>query len=92
LLDRGYSKERYYGAGVFQHGPEESWPEWARFVAHHGIDEFYYWEIRNNPDALMIKDEDIADNTKEWRLAYFTDEKRAYLEDKYTKAMDLLHG
>jgi (p)ppGpp synthase/HD superfamily hydrolase len=79
LLDRGYSKDVAYQAARDNHSVACT------------PDEFYYLNIRRNHDALMIKDEDIADNTKEWRLNYFTDEKRDYLENKYAKAMKMLH-
>lgn len=47
---------------------------------------FYYEDIRNNPDALMIKLADIADNSQEWRLAYLEEETQQRLRDKYDKA------
>ena len=90
LMDRDASKAKYYNVGEFQEGPEETWPEWAQFVAHHSIDEFYYWEIRKNDGAKMAKLADIHDNMQVWRLSYLPQATQGRLIAKYTKAIDLL--
>lgn len=55
-----------------------------------GRDTFYYENIRNNPDALMIKLADIHDNTQEWRLSYLPKETQSRLRKKYDKAKSIL--
>lgn len=87
LLDRHASKEKYYSVGESQKGPEETWPTWAQYVAHHSPDEFYYWEIKGNPGAKMVKLADIGDNTLPWRLSYLPEATQDRLEIKYEKAV-----
>lgn len=48
----------------------------------------YYAGIRANPDARMIKEADIRDNTAPWRLSYLPEATQARLTVKYAKALD----
>src|SRR6478735_856548 len=50
----------------------------------------YYKDIKNNPDALMIKAADIADNTLEWRITHLDPETQVRLRQKYAKAKEAL--
>jgi (p)ppGpp synthase/HD superfamily hydrolase len=90
LVDRDISKATYYAVGKDQKGPEEDWPEYARFIAHHDIDEYYYWCIKKNPGAVVVKLADIGDNLQPWRLSYLPDETQDRLRAKYAKAIELL--
>jgi (p)ppGpp synthase/HD superfamily hydrolase len=90
LVDRDHSKAIYYNVGKDQSGPEDTWPEYAQFIAHHSIDEFYYEEIRKNPAARMVKLADINDNLQPWRLSYLKPETQERLRAKYAKAHELL--
>ena len=90
LLDRNHSKAIVYDVGKDQTGPEHTWPQYAQYIAHHSIDEFYYWQILNNPDAKMIKLADIADNLQPWRLNYLDDETQKRLREKYAFALSIL--
>jgi (p)ppGpp synthase/HD superfamily hydrolase len=49
--------------------------------------EAYYAGIRANPDARMIKEADIRDNTAPWRLSYLSEETQARLTKKYEQAL-----
>jgi len=55
-------------------------------------DEFYYFEIRNNHGAKLVKLADIGDNTQPWRLSYLPQNKQDYLRAKYAKALENLNG
>jgi (p)ppGpp synthase/HD superfamily hydrolase len=91
LLDRGYSEKKYRTLRQQQHVAEHGEFLNQKTITKQEIDDFYYNEIRENPDALMIKDEDINDNTELWRLSYFGEEKKNYLVSKYTHAHHRLH-
>jgi (p)ppGpp synthase/HD superfamily hydrolase len=47
----------------------------------------YYAAIRKNPDAVLVKQADITDNTLPWRLAYLPDETQDRLRVKYMRAL-----
>jgi (p)ppGpp synthase/HD superfamily hydrolase len=50
--------------------------------------DLYYAQIRENPDAVLIKAADIRDNTAPWRLSYLPEETQARLAKKYARALD----
>ena len=80
LLDRDYSREIWEDLQA-KHGDHESFPD---------ADTFYYDQIRDKPEAKMVKLSDIGDNTLVWRLSYLKPEKQEYLQAKYLKARQLL--
>lgn len=53
-------------------------------------DHYYYFHIKNNPDATLIKRADIADNTQRWRLNYLAPDTQTRLVAKYDKALERL--
>ena len=52
--------------------------------------EYYYFRIRNNSTAQLVKIADIEDNSQPWRKAYLDADVRERLTQKYKKAMDIL--
>jgi hypothetical protein len=54
--------------------------------------EFYYSRIKKDPGAKLVKLADIEDNRSPWRLSYLSDETQVRLDNKYTKALELLNA
>jgi len=77
LVDRGASRIKY---------------ERLNHISELSPDEFYYFEIRNNPGALQVKLADIGDNTQPWRLAYLPVKDQDRLRAKYAKGIEYLTG
>jgi (p)ppGpp synthase/HD superfamily hydrolase len=50
----------------------------------------YYYQVRDNPGARMVKLADIDDNMLPWRRAYLSQEKQDRLALKYARARDIL--
>lgn len=92
LLDRGFSAAKYNNlkAGCSyndrQTWTNEMWDAWRL-----PVDEFYYYQIRQNIGATIVKNSDIGDNRQPWRLVYLSAEQQAKLDTKYNKALALLN-
>lgn len=68
-----------------------SYAQWETDAADFiSADDFYYYNIKYNSDAKMIKLADIADNTLLYRLAYLPTDRQEKLTAKYAKATELL--
>jgi (p)ppGpp synthase/HD superfamily hydrolase len=50
----------------------------------------YYAAIRENPDAVAVKQADIRDNLAPWRLSYLDGSTQLRLMDKYATALRLI--
>lgn len=87
LLDRSNSARVYAHLEDARYLPQMQ----AAYDKAADKDEFYYLRIRENPDALMIKLADIADNTLPYRLAYLPQERQDKLRAKYAKALEILN-
>lgn len=57
---------------------------------HGNKDDYYYYHIRRNPGALIVKKADIGDNLQPWRLEYLPVATQERLQNKYAKALELL--
>lgn len=79
LLDRDYSKLTFYNGG-YEYDPKYKG----------NPSDFYYYNIRRNPGALIVKKADIGDNTQPWRLEYLDKPTQERLRAKYAKALELL--
>jgi (p)ppGpp synthase/HD superfamily hydrolase len=87
LLDRNLS-ESYWNAIEKNHN-NSIWTErWINKTK----DDYYYYHIKKNPGALMVKLADIEDNTSPWRIAYLSEDTQMRLGEKYTKAKTILLG
>jgi len=53
-------------------------------------DGFYYYEIKSNPQATLVKLADIEDNLAPWRQSYLSDDTQKRLQTKYAKARRIL--
>lgn len=78
LLDRDFSKNVYTNWHT-AFNPEDEEYFWT-------ADDFYYYHIRQNSGALMVKLADIEDNLANWRLSYLPPETVIRLREKYRKA------
>lgn len=83
LVDRHYSEKVYNG-----HAERYQWEFGTQWK--YTKDEFYYYHIKKNPGALMVKLADIEDNLANWRLSYLPDDTIARLREKYRKAQVML--
>lgn len=55
-------------------------------------DGFYYFAIKQNPQATMVKLADIEDNLAPWRQTYLSQETQDRLSAKYAKARKILEA
>lgn len=86
LMDRGLSRKEFHRLNPDYDGPIHgdsrtapgTWPQ---------IDEYYYAQIRKNPDAVQVKLADIGDNLQPWRLSYLSEQTQVRLREKYAKAI-----
>lgn len=93
LLDRGYSRNRYDRLKSWaKNVSEDAWSDDMRLAMTHTADDFYYIEIRNVPEAKMIKEEDMRDNRQPWRTSYLTPETQDRLNAKYDHAEEVLNS
>jgi (p)ppGpp synthase/HD superfamily hydrolase len=87
LLDRGISAHIYENMGDdalhFVFGEDS-------VRVNMTPDEYYYFAIRRNRDAVTVKLADIGDNLQPWRLVYLPAKQQEKLQIKYTKAVRLL--
>lgn len=83
LLDRDYSANLWWQVTVM--------PPTKESLVKSVQDKFYYLNIKNNPDALIIKLADIGDNLQPWRLNYLDDETQKRLRKKYAGALEILN-
>lgn len=106
LLDRDYSK-RVWDARIAARDPHvfelslhidesEAYRQYdeANFpgpVRDMDKDGFYYYSIKADRNATIIKLADIADNMAGWRLAYLSEETQNRLRAKYGKALAILN-
>lgn len=91
LLDRGYSSGEFDKINHARDvGGTIKGKSWYIALGPDGRDEFYYYAIRQDPAALMIKKADIRDNTAPWRMSYLSEETQTRLWAKYGKAMKYL--
>lgn len=51
----------------------------------------YYYQVRDNAGARMVKLADIDDNMLPWRRSYLSQEKQTRLAIKYARARDILN-
>jgi (p)ppGpp synthase/HD superfamily hydrolase len=98
LLDLGFSPAVVLLVDLLDRGESELFYEKAIVANKHLLlgakdaNEFYYFAIRNNAAALMIKRADIADNTLPYRLSYLPEKRQEKLRVKYAKALEILNG
>lgn len=106
LLDRNYSASIYDESVAAREQVYKTWkrdfvdPELSNMMREWDIaylggvyydkDEFYYHNIKNSPEARMVKLADITDNTQPWRMSYMKPETQERLKAKYAKAHQLL--
>jgi len=77
LLDRNVSRQKYNNSIKADMKFIEWFPD---------ADDYYYKQIRDCPEAKMIKLADIDDNTQTWRLVYLPEDTQDRLKIKYSKA------
>lgn len=80
LLDRDYSATGY------------NIEFWGTERSKEAADKYYYEAIKRNPGALMVKLADIEDNLSPWRLSYLSESTQVRLQEKYSKAKEILNG
>jgi (p)ppGpp synthase/HD superfamily hydrolase len=78
LVDRNKSADIYHGT-IF-----------PQIAGKMNPTEFYYANIKADPNARMIKLADIEDNLSPWRLSYLEPATQERLRAKYAKAIELL--
>lgn len=84
LLDRDHSATVYNG-----HAERYQWVHGTFW--EYTKDQFYYFHIKKNPGARMVKLADIEDNLSPWRLSYLPSETQERLKTKYAKAIASLN-
>lgn len=93
LVDRDYSEEKHSQAiiscSLFD---KEDWNIDMEHAWSMSVDEFYYFNIKNNAGARQVKLADIGDNLQPWRLNYLPAEKQRQLQEKYAKALSMLNS
>jgi len=81
LLDRNIS-EAHWNSIERNHNNRV----WAEMWKGKTKDDYYYYHIKQNPGALMVKIADIEDNLSAWRLTYLPPETQDRLRKKYFDA------
>ncbi len=92
LVDRGHSEKLYRQAVRDRIMRDESRFSVSSDFNKADRDFFYYVAIRQNPQARILKEVDIGDNSQPWRTGYLPEKKQVYLREKYTDALEILAG
>lgn len=87
LLDRDHSKNAYDVEMALRINGQIDIPDYCK-----DADSYYYYHIRQNPGAKVVKLADIDDNTQQWRLSYLPEDTQNRLQIKYDNARRLLNS